>query len=293
MKFPFKICLLYSFFFTYNCLVAQNKLIISETLNQNKATHQSRLAEDQAKGNLNTTDAVQTNAEQQIRYFDKYAIEAQESQVLVFEVESMAFRVMLGLQSPDGKMVYSFDSATLFDEYSFHRYPFKVTAGGTYYLFVTSADAQKTGDYLVRKSILTPSTASYASNTPLAQRLKQLINLRKLDFSAIIGPTLRVFENGAKKIAYQTNFLLDNKATAEIVVNQETKAHFYLSSLFGQLPDEATAKQKLEEVWAVLKPLALKYNWLVQSEDNKYFASSAEDYIEIRVEDQKVLFEYY
>ncbi|WP_298357256.1 hypothetical protein [Runella sp.] len=293
MKFPFKIGLFCSLFLSYNCLVAQNKPTISETLNQNKATLQTRLAEDQAKGNLSTTDAVQTNAEQQIRYFDKYAIEAQEGQTLIFEVESSVYRVMLGLQSPDGKTVYSFDPATPFDEYSFHRFPFKVTVGGTYYLFVTSADAQKTGYYLVRKSILTPSTSSYAPNTPLAQRLKQLIALRKLDFSAIIGPTLRVFENGAKKIAYQTNFLLDNKATAEIIVNQETKAHFYLSSLFGTLPDEATAKQKLEEVWAALKPLALKYNWLVQSEDNKYSASSAEDYIEIRVEDRKVLFEYY
>ena len=293
MKFPFKIGLFCSLFLTYTCLVAQNKPIISETLNQNKATLQTRLAEDQAKGNLSTTDAVQTNAEQQIRYFDKYAIEVQEGQALVFELESMAFRVMLGLQSPDGKTTFSFDPAMPFDEYSFHRFSFKVSAGGTYYLFVTSADAQKTGDYLVRKSIVTPSTASYAPNTPLAQRLKQLIALRKLDFGAIMGPTLREFDNGAKKIAYQTNFLLDNNATAEIIVNQETKAHFYLSSLFGQLPDEATAKQKLEEVWAVLKPLALKYNWLVQSEDNKYSASSDEDYIEIRVEDQKVLFEYY
>lgn len=293
MKLPFKIGLFCSLFFTYNHLEAQNKPLISETLNQNKATLQTCLAEDQAKGNLSATDAVQTNAEQQIRYFDKYAVEAQQGQTLVFEVESTVYRVMLGLQSPDGKTAFSFDPATPFDEYSFHRFAFQIPTNGTYYLFITSADAQKTGDYLVRKSILTPSTSSYAIDAPLAQRLKQLIALRKLDFKAIMGPTSRVFENGYQKIAYQTNFLLTNNATAEIIVNQETKAHFYLSSLFGQLADEATAKQKLEEVWAVLKPLALKYNWLIQSEDNKYSASSAEDYIEIRVEDQKVLFEYY
>jgi hypothetical protein len=294
MKLPFETILICSLFFISLPIAAQNKPVVSEALNQHKATLQTRLAEDLVAANLTTTDPVQTNAEQQIRYFDKYIIEAQEGQTVVFEAESSAFRVMMGMQSPDGKTIFRFDPTTPFDEYSFHRFAFKIPTNGTYFLYVTSADAQKTGDYLVRKSILTPATASFAVDTPLSERLKQLIALRKLNFSAIMGPLNRTFENGGyQKKAYQTNFVLENKATAEIIVNQETKAHFYLSTLFGPFPDDAAAIKKLEEIWAAMKPLAQKYNWLIQTEDNKYSISSAEDYIEIRVEDKKILFEYY
>ncbi|MFN8344332.1 MAG: hypothetical protein U0X91_04990 [Spirosomataceae bacterium] len=294
MKLPFETALICSLFFIYYPTAAQHIPPVSEALNQHKATLQTRLAEDFATGSLSTTDPVQTNAEQKIRYFDKYIIEAQKGQTAVFEAESDAFRVMMGMQSPDGKTIFGFDPTTPFDEYSFHRFVFQVPANGTYFLYVTSADAQKTGDYRVLKSIITPATAFFAVETPFAERLKQLIALRKLNFETIMGPLARTFENGGyQKKAYQTAFLLDNKATAEIIVNQETKAHFYLSTLFGPFPDDAAAKQKLDEVWAAMKPLAQKYNWLIQTEDNKYAISSAEDYIEIRVEDKKILFEYY
>ncbi len=177
------------------------------------------VALDTVRGTLATTDAANQNGEGQKRYFDRYTLTLRQGDLLLVEYASEAYRVMLGLEPPGGggTAVFSYDSVKFENVLSKHLFRFPVPTSGVYTLLLTSADAQKTGAYRVRKFILPGKLVMPPATSEFCQKLTFLLAQSQLNFDRLMGRKTKTDKKTGLVETYQSVYEFTPGKPTEIV----------------------------------------------------------------------------
>lgn len=212
---------------------------------------------DFVQSELTATDPVNTSAEGQKRYFDRYSLTLRQGDLLLVEYASEAYRVMLGLEPPkefggSGKAVFGYDSLHFDNVLSKTVFQFEVPASGTYTLLLTSADAQKVGPYKVRKFLLPASAVVPAANADLCQKITYLMAQSRLDFNRLQGKKTKTDKKTGLVETYQSKYEVVPGKSTDIVRDYDLNKT-KLNATLAEFTKKEDALKALDQYAAQLK----------------------------------------
>ena len=247
----------------------------TELLNRNQIKNGLQQVQDLVEANLTGKDLTATQNGLKT-YYDSYKILLHAGEELDIEHSSNSFRVMLALKKPvkTEQTEFSYDSKP-FSGNSFNKFHFVAPSTGIYTLLATSMDAQKTGKYVIKKTISTSKALEADLDPVFSQKFKEISNYKKSNFKDILGE--KVKKDKKDKIIGQDKYtskfeLVAGKPGQIMLENGGQIANF--KSIIFESATENEAQAYFDKIKKQLQ--VLTRSWVEQPSTDKTFSASTD-----------------